>query len=136
MKMLDRFPAIVGRIIDAMQLGNVEVIENLFNWDILRPHDVFKLSDDYEVSLLHILARYPCVDMAHMIDMMLNYGVVLNEAQPYTALEEAIRHQNFPTAMYLQNLGGVYDDENVMGTIDEYTTYKTQINALNNSHLN
>jgi ankyrin repeat protein len=112
----------MGRIINAIFDGNIELLEVLFDCGLLEPTDTFDLTghdghgdtccdNGDTVGLLHIVANRPCPDYRELIDLMIKNGVNLNEANPITPLEEAIINRNYPTARYLQSKGGTYRNE-------------------------
>ena len=108
------------RILDAVYNGDVELLKVLFSCDFLRANDLF---ENDTVSILHLVARRPCVDYKYVINTLLEYGVRLDCGMPYTPLEEAIIYKNFSTAHYLENLGGTYCSDELTN-LNEYQSYK------------
>lgn len=127
-----RYQGLVGRIVNAIFDGNIELLKVLFDCGLLEPTDTFDLSggdghggvyDDNgdNVGLLHIVANRPCPDYRELIDLMLKNGVDLHEQNPFTPLEHAISRKNFPTARYLQSKGATYRNDYIgRQALEEY----------------
>jgi hypothetical protein len=126
-----------GRVIEALQKGDVELIQALFDCDFLKSTDTFDLTgcNRHEscdaVSMLHIVARKPCPDYKYLIDTLLFNGVSIDDGMPCTPLEDAIQSKNFPTALYLESKGATYCLEEVAGFLNEYEAYKLNIKPSN-----
>jgi hypothetical protein len=119
-----------GRVVDALQSGDVELIQILFDCDFLKATDTFDLTGSNRhdtsdaVSMMHVLARRPCPDYKYMIDILLFNEVRIDDGMPLTPLEEAIQSKNFPTAAYLESKGATYCLEEVASFLNEYQDYK------------
>jgi len=122
-----------GRVVDALQTGDIELIQVLFDCDFLRYTDTFDLTGNNRhdscdaVSMLHVVARLPCPDYKYMIDTLLSNGVSIDDGMPTTPLEEAIQSKNFPTAVYLESKGATYCLEEVASFLNEYETFKAKL---------
>jgi hypothetical protein len=125
-----------GRVVDALQSGNVELIQVLFDCDFLKATDTFDLTGSNRhdtsdaVSMIHVVARRVCPDYKYMIDTLLYNGVSIDDGMPNTPLEEAIQSKNFPTAAYLETKGATYCLEEVVSFLNEYDDYKRTIPIL------
>ena len=119
-----------GRILEALQTGDVELIQALFDCDFLKSTDTFDLTGNNRhescdaVSMLHVVARSPCPDYKYMIDILLSNGVSIDVGMPCTALEEAILNKNYKTAAYLESKGATYCLEEVAGFLNDYEAFK------------
>lgn len=122
-----------GRILEALQTGDVELIQALFDCDFLKSTDTFDLTGNNRhescdaVSMLHVVARKSCPDYKYMIDILLSNGVSIDVGMPCTALEEAILNKNYKTAAYLESKGATYCLEEVAGFLDDYENYKLML---------
>jgi len=131
------------RIIKYIRNGNLETIETLLEIQFLKPYDIlFESSSNTNpedgISLMGVLARYPCVSYKQMINLLLRYGVEIDGISTYgdTPLETAIVYRNFPTAAYLQFKGGNYetsliDQYNTISDINLYTQLQNEFNKIN-----
>lgn len=130
-----KYDGITGRVINAIHSGDIELLNVLFHCNFLEPLDMFDLtglgrhgkSSDC-VTMLHIVAKKRCPDYRELIDIMLQNGVPLNYSTTHTALEDAIVYQNFPTAFYLETLGGTHSFNNP----DDHSEY---VNKLYNNYV-
>ena len=130
-----------SRIIKYIRNGNLETIETLLEIQFLKPYDIlFESSHNPEdgISLMGVLARYPCVNYKQMITLLLRYGAEINDFSTYgdTPLETAIIYRNFPTAAYLQFKGGNYetsliDQYNTISDVNMYAQLKTEFDKIN-----
>jgi hypothetical protein len=122
-----------GRVVDALQSGDVELIQILFDCDFLKATDTFDLTGSNRhdtsdaVSMMHVLARRPCPDYKYMIDILLFNEVRIDDGMPLTPLEEAIQSKNFPTAAYLESKGATYCLEEVASFLNEYEAFKAKL---------
>jgi len=108
------------RILDAVYTGNIELLQVLYDCDFLKPSDTF--TDD-KVSILHFLAKYYCPDYKYLVDTFIKNGVKLDDAMPNTPLEVAILNNNFSVALYLENHGGTYCEDELVN-LEDYLQYK------------
>jgi hypothetical protein len=112
-----RYDGIVGRIIDAVNKGNVDFLKILYGCGLLKAYDTFDLTgrnhhgyDNDSQSILHIVARDRCPNFDDLIDLMISVNVDINavygEGSP---LDVAINYENFPTAAYLESKGALHN---------------------------
>jgi ankyrin repeat protein len=74
----------------------------------------YRHSSSDAVPFFHVIARYGCPNYMKMIDILVQFGVDINdEIHEYTATEEAIVYKNFAIAAYLMKKGGKYNIENI-----------------------
>jgi ankyrin repeat protein len=131
------------RIINYIRNGNLETIETLLEIQFLKPYDILFESNrntnpEDGITLIGVLARYPCVNYKQMINLLLRYGAEINDEGTYgdTPLETAMIYRNFPTAAYLQFKGGNYersliDQYNTISDANLYTQLKNEFDKIN-----
>jgi ankyrin repeat protein len=134
-----------GRIMNYLINGNTEMIKFLFAIDFLNKNDVLDSTGHYRhlsseaVPFLHIVARYGCPNYMKMIDVLLQFGVDINdESNESTPTEEAIVYKNFAIAAYLMKKGGKYNIEhiranNAISDVDLFENLEKSVSDLNNS---
>ena len=112
-KKMRRYDGIVGRIINAVNKGDVKFLKTLYGCGLLKADDTFDLTgrnhhgyDSDSQSILHIVARDRCPNFEQLIDLMISVDVDINavygEGSP---LDVAINYENFRTAAYLELKG-------------------------------
>lgn len=113
-----------GRIINYILKGNVEMIKSLLEIKFLDPqYDVLNTvakkssnnPEDHHLILEVIAKQYePIPNYKEMIDLILSHGSHVDDhADAITPLEQAIVHQNYPVAAYLQMKGGTFNLEEI-----------------------
>lgn len=132
-----------GRILNYLSTGNTEMIKFLFAIDFLNKSDVLDTTGHYRhtssdtVPFLHVIARYGCPNYMKMIDILLKFGVdINNEVDKCTATEDAIIYKNFAIAAYLMKKGGKYNFEqiranNAISDINLFERLENEIKNLN-----
>jgi hypothetical protein len=134
-----------GRILNYLITGNTEMIKFLFTTGFLEKSDNLDPTGNYRhnspdaIPFLHIIAIYGCSNYMKMIDILLQFGVNVNEeSYLYTATEEAIVFKNFAIAAYLLKKGGKYNIEqiranNAISDVDLFERLENEIKDLNDA---
>lgn len=126
-----------GRLLSYILKGNVEMIKALLELKFLDlQYDTFSTvggssnnPEDHHLMLEVIAKQYaPIPNYKEMIDLILANGSHVDDhSDAITPLEQAIIHQNYPVAAYLQLKGGTFN-------LDEINAFSTsvQIDLLGN----
>ena len=132
-----------GRIMNYLITGNAEMIKFLFSIgfldksDMLDPTGHYRHTSSDTVPFLYIIARYGCPNYMKMIDVILQFGVNINEELlGSTATEEAIVYKNFDIAAFLIQKGGKYNIENIraynaISDVDLFERLENEVKTLN-----
>ena len=113
-----------GRILSYILKGNVEMIKALLDIKFLDlQYDTFNTvgrqssnkPEDHHLILEVIAKQYsPIPNYKEMIDLILANGSHVDDhSDAITPLEQAIIHQNYPVAAYLQLKGGTFNLEEI-----------------------
>ena len=114
-----------GRILSYILKGNVEMIKALLDIKFLDlQYDTFNTvggkqssnnPEDHHLILEVIAKKYqPIPNYKEMIDLILANGSHVDDhSDAITPLEQAIIHQNYPVAAYLQLKGGTFNLEEI-----------------------
>lgn len=119
-----------GRLLSYILKGNVEMIKALLELKFLDlQYDTFSTvggssnnPEDRHLMLEVIAKQYaPIPNYKEMIDLILSNGSHVDDhSDAITPLEQAIIHQNYPVAAYLQLKGGTFN-------LDEINAFSTSV---------
>jgi len=112
-----------GRLLSYILKGNVDMIKSLIDIKFLNiQYDTFSTvggssnnPEDHHLMLEVIAKQYgPIPNYKEMIDLILSNGSHVDDhSDAITPLEQAIIHQNYPVAAYLQLKGGTFNLEEI-----------------------